>query len=138
VHKKQAVNANEKENQDMAWDNEVNLSYNATLAIPDTANFTFMELDTNGGAVTCTQGGLAIGVCQEGASAGDPIPVCKVGSITKVLCSATVTPSQFVASDAAGNAVPATSGAHFLGQVVQGATAGFLAVILFQPSGAKS
>lgn len=122
----------------MAWDNELNLSYNATVAVLDSANFTFMELDTNGGVITCTQGGVAVGVCQEGATAGSPIPVCKVGSQTKVLCSNTVTPGQFVSSDANGNAVPATSGAHFLGQVIQGATAGFLAVILFQPSGAKS
>ena len=123
----------------MAWDNVQCNSFNATNVIPDTANFTFMELDTNGNVITCTQGGLAVGVVQEGATtAGDPVPVCKVGTITKVLCSATVTPSQFVSSDANGNAVPATSGAHFLGQVIQGATAGFLAVILFQPSGAKS
>jgi hypothetical protein len=122
----------------MAWDNVQCNSFNATNALPDSSNFIFVEIDTNGGAVVCTQGGLAAGVIQEGALAGDPVPVCKVGSITKVLCSATVTPGQFVSSDANGNAVPATSGAHFLAQVIQGAGAGFLAVILFQPSGAKS
>ena len=123
----------------MAYDNlGVCNSFNATSAILDTANFSFVMLDTNGGAVLATQGADAIGVVQEGGSAGDPVPVCRPGAITKVLCGATVTPSQFVASDANGKAVPATSGAHFLGQVVQGATAGFLAVIIFQPNAARA
>ena len=125
----------------MAYDNLVHCnSFNSTNLITDANNFIFVEIDAAnaGGVIVCTQGGLAAGVIQEGAAAGDPIPVCTPGSVTKVLCSSTVTQGQFVASDANGNAVPATSGTHFLGQVIQGATAGFLAVILFQPSGAKS
>jgi len=122
----------------MAWDNVQCNTFNAGVALPDSSNFIFAELDSNGNVIPATQGALAVGVIQEGALLSDPVPVCKVGSITKVLCSATVTPGQFVASDASGNAVPATSGAHFLGQVIQGATAGFIAVILFSPSGAKS
>jgi hypothetical protein len=122
----------------MAWDSVRCNSFNATAAITDANNFTFAILDTSGGAVTATQGSEAIGVIQEGALAGDPIPVCVPGNITKVLCGATVTPGQYVASDSLGRAVPATSGAHFLGQVISGAGLGFLAVILFQPIGAKS
>jgi len=122
----------------MAFDNVRCNSFNATLAIPDTSNFIFVELDTNGGAVVATQGALAIGVIQQGALAGDPVPVCVPGSITKVLCSATITPGQFVSSDANGNAVPAASGTHFLGQAITAGAAGSLAVILFQPSGSKS
>lgn len=122
----------------MAFDNVRCNSFNATLAIADSANFSFVNLDNLGGAVIATQGAEAIGVIQEGGLAGDPVPVCMPGSITKVLCGATVTPGQYVSSDATGRAVPATSGAHFLGQVVQGATVNTLAVILFQPIGAKS
>lgn len=122
----------------MAFDNVRCNSFNATLAIADTANFSFVNIDNAGGVVIATQGAEAIGVIQEGGLAGDPVPVCMPGSITKVLCGATVTSGQYVAADASGRAVPATSGAHFLGQVVQGATVNTLAVILFQPIGAKS
>lgn len=123
----------------MAWDNlGVCNSFNATSAIPDTANFSFVKLDTSGGAVICTQGDEAIGVVQEGGLAGDPVPVCRPGAMTKVLCGATVTPGQYVSSDSTGRAVAATSGAHFLGQVVQGASVNTLAVILFQPNAARA
>ena len=122
----------------MAWDNVRCNSFNATSAIADTANFSFVILDTSGGAVIATQGSEAIGVIQEGGLAGDPVPVCVPGSITKVLCGATVTAGQYVASDATGRAVPATSGAHYLGQVIQAGALNTLAVILFQPIGAKS
>ncbi len=128
----------------MAWDNLVKCnSFNATVAIPDTANFSFVILDTTSGesgVVVATQGSAAIGVIQEGATtAGDPVPVCTPGSITKVLSGAALTDGQYVSADASGRAVPATSGAHYLGQVVQGvAAANQLAVILFQPLGAKS
>ncbi len=123
----------------MAYDNlGVLNSFNATAAIADTANFSFVTLDTLGGVVIASQGADAIGVIQEGALAGDPVPVCRPGAMTKVLAGATLTPSQFVASDATGRAVPATSGAHFLGQVIQGANVNQLAVILFQPNAARS
>jgi hypothetical protein len=124
----------------MAYDNLVHCnSFNATAALPDTSNFIFVKLDpaNAGNVVVCTAGALAAGVIQEGtpSGAGDPVPVCTPGSVTKLLVSQTVTPGQFVSSDANGNGVPATSGASYLGQVIQGATAGFLAVILFQPAG---
>ena len=122
----------------MAWDNVRNNSFNATSAIPDSANFSFVTIDTSGGAVIASQGAEAIGVIQEGALAGDPVPVCVPGSITKVLCGGTVTAGQYVASDSLGRAVAATSGAHYLGSVIQGAGLNQLAVILFQPLGAKS
>ncbi len=113
-------------------------SFNATAAIADTANFSFVSLDANGGVVIATQGADSVGVIQEGALAGDPIPVCRPGAITKVLCGGTITPGQNVASDATGRAVAATSGTHFLGQCIQGAQVNQLAVILFQPNAARN
>lgn len=123
----------------MAFDNVRCNSFNAiNVGFTQAQQFIFVELDTSGGIIPATQGALAIGVLQDTPPQGDPGAVCMPGNVTKVLCSATVTAGQFVSSDANGNAVPATSGAHFLGQAIQGAGAGSLAVILFQPSGAKS
>lgn len=122
----------------MAFDNLAHVnSFVSTNAL--TSQFIFVQIDSSNAnsVVLPSAGGNAVGVTQDTPSAGDPTAVCASGSVTKVLCSASISIGQDIATDANGNAVPATSGAYVLGTAITVGTNGFLCDMLFQPKGIK-
>jgi Uncharacterized conserved protein (DUF2190) len=122
----------------MAFDNLVQTnSFNSTNTLANQFVFVTVDPANSNSVILPTAGGYAIGVTQDTPSAGDPTAVCTIGSVTKVLCSASISVGQDVSTDANGNAIPAVSADYVLGTCIEAGTNGFLAVIIYQPRGAK-
>jgi hypothetical protein len=120
----------------MAFDDLKAHSFISTNAIA--AQFVFVQIDPNNANSVILPSAAAkpcIGVTQDTPNAGDPVAVCVVGSVTKVLCAGTINIGQDIATDINGNAVPATSATNVLGTALTPGAAGFLCTMLFLPKG---
>ena len=120
----------------MAFEDKRAHSFLSTNAL--TSQYVFVQVDPNNAnsvILPTVAGAYCIGVTQDTPNAGDPTAVCWVGSVTKVLCSATILVGQDVTTDINGNAVGATSGSHVLGVALTAGAAGYLCDILYLPKG---
>ena len=88
--------------------------------------FFFMTVASDGQVDPTGDGGVAVGVLQNDPAAG---------GVTKVSVGASITAGANVASDAAGEAVPAASGDAILGVALAAGDDGDIIPMLFQPRG---
>ena len=107
---------------------------NGSTVFPS-AQFTFVYLNSSGQLVLPAAGKAAIGVLQDKPAVGEAGTICGPGAITKIQANGTFAAGQFVTTDVNGCAVAATSGLSYLGQALSAGVQGFLADIVFQPSG---
>jgi hypothetical protein len=122
----------------MAYDDLRSHSFLSTNTIA--AQYVFVQVDPNNAnsvILPAIAGNYCVGVTQDTPNAGDPTAVCWSGSVTKVLCAATINIGQDVSCDVNGNAVAAASATSVLGVALTAGAAGFLCDILFLPKGAK-
>jgi hypothetical protein len=93
----------------------------AAQDFPVDAQWTLGKLNTNEQVVpaVAADGGFVI---EETAKEGQPVTIALEGT-TKVKVGAAVTPMQFLTSNAAGLAIPATTGQRVCGQAIGAASA---------------
>lgn len=97
--------------------------------------FFFVSVSADGQVDPTGDGAHADGVIQnDPAAAGDAANVA-IGGVVKVICGGTVTAGGPVASDAAGEAVDATTGDIILGTALETGADGQVISMIFQPRG---
>jgi len=93
----------------------------------------FVSVASDGQVDPTGDGAAAVGVLQnDPAAAGRAAEIC-IGGVTKVSAGGTIAAGAAVASDAAGEAVTATTGDVILGTALEGASDGDVISIVFQP-----
>lgn len=90
----------------------------------------------NGGNPTVNvpaAGGRVLGIAAQDAASGAKVAVLVAGGLTEVEAGATLAAADLVEANASGQAIVRAAGI-VLGEVVEGATSGNKAVILFRPA----
>ena len=95
----------------------------------------FVSVSSDGQIDPTGNGGAAAGVLQNDPSAAGRAATVCIGGVTKVSVGATVAAGAAIASDAAGECVPAASGDAILGTALEAGTDGTIISILFNPRG---
>ena len=93
----------------------------------------FMDVNSSGQAVVAGNGAHAVGVLQNDPAAANREAVIAISGQVKVSIGSTLTAGGEVASDAAGECVPAATGDTVLGVCVEGGADGVIGSIIFQP-----
>lgn len=107
-------------------------SYLAGANLTTAMKYRLVKPSTTAGRVElCTAGSAAIGVMLEGATTGAAVAVMRAPARAKVTAGATITAGAALASDASGQAVPATANQSVVGWAESAsATSGLVTVTL--------
>lgn len=98
--------------------------------------FFFVSVASDGQIDPTGNGASAVGVLQNDPNAAGKAASVAIGGVTKVSVGATVTAGAALASDAAGEAVPAATGDVILGTALAAGDDGDIISMIFQPRGA--
>ena len=113
----------------------ITVEANADLS---TKQFFFMTVNSVGRIAPTGDGLAADGVLLDKPSAAGRAGALQIGGRAKVSAGATITAGDEVASDAAGEAVPAATGDVVLGRALSGGANGEIIDMIFQPRGAAT
>lgn len=110
------------------------------VSLPVAGNYSakqyfFMTVNSSGQAAVTGDGAAADGVLQNDPAAANRAGSIAVAGVTKISIGATLTAGDEVASDSAGEAVPAATGDIVLGRCIEGGANGVIGSMLFQPRG---